>query len=43
LLPHVHNSICGRDSLETGLKSMSEMIEKIDEVKLKQNIKLKKE
>lgn len=34
VFPHTHNKICDEDSLETGLKSMFEMVEPIDEGQL---------
>jgi|SRR3989344_4714762 len=43
LNPHVHNSICDRSSLLQGLKSMSEMVEPINQDSLKEKLRLKKE
>ena len=38
IFPHTHNKICDGDSLETGLKSMFEMVEPIEEKQLIANI-----
>jgi len=43
LTPYTHDKICEKDSLELGLKTMAEMVEPIDKVNLKRNIKLKRE
>ena len=43
LFPCVHDKICDKTSLEQGLKSMSEMVERIDYNELEQKLKSKTE
>lgn len=43
LNPYVHNSICDKSSLLQGLKSMSEMVETINEGSLKEKLRLKRQ
>ena len=43
LFPHIHDSICDKSSLETGLKSMSEMVEPVMGEEIRQKVKSGKE
>ena len=40
--PYIHDKVCDKNSLYQGLKSMSDMVESIDERELQQKIKLKR-
>jgi len=39
IFPHTHHRICDPDSLQTGLRTMSEMVDEITEDQLKERLR----